>query len=311
MSASLLLDAPFSTINEWSDVAIRSVLPVIRHAILVKHAPKLQHLNVEGAVACLQDKWSEWRDVYRTAAAAIAGVVPATIEVATREQVRSRMDGKTPMIDLPRLRTTRPSTIQFDLRNCLALCLDDFSSKIWTRIGLPETEEGCLPSDLSRAIAGFRRQAVVTGDWFYENFFELTRDAFGRTKRTRVGLLEVTTVALRVDPIYEDECLDRWLLEGEGPNLANDDLRRYVTDAANVSFDIRELSRREPESFWMSLPAAAELSNGALVSRRFLFLVRPIDDGVQIVGVGLDDSKSPDLANEVALKMSRLIANRI
>jgi hypothetical protein len=298
-------------INAWSAVSIRSVLPVVRHAILAKHTPKLQQLNVDRAVACLHDAWSEWHHVYRSAVAAIAQVAPATIDVATHERVRSRLDGKTPMIDLPRLRTTKLATSQFDLRNCLALCLDDFSSKVWTRIGLPETEEGCSPSDLSRATAEFRRQAVVTADWFYEHFFRLTRDAFGRTKRIRVGRLEVTTVALRVDPIYEDECLDRWLLDGDGPNLANEDLRRCVAAAADMSFDISELPRREPEAFWMSLPAAAELPNGALVSRRFLFLVRPVDDGIQVVGVGLDDSKSPDLGNEVALKMSRLIANRI
>ena len=97
----------------------------------------------------------------------------------------------------------------------------------------------------------------------------------------------------------------------EAPNFDNDVLCEYIRSAANFDFHPRQLRDRDPRSIWVSIRATIPLSDGELASRKVLYMVRPYGTIVQIVGVGLDDSVSGDLAGDAALRLSRLVANRI
>lgn len=289
---------------------IRGAYPVVRRAILAKHYPTLRPKQAEEAGSILKRAWPEWQDGYVRYIAAAAGVGADELIIPEREQVRNRHDGKTPMIDLPRVRSTTPD-YPFDQRNCVALCVEDeFSSKIWTRVGRPQDLDECSLKELRELTERYRHQAITTGDWFYREFFEVTAEAFRGTHRRRASAeLEVTTVVLRVDGDITDEDVESWLFDGDSPNLDNAELWHYLRCAANINETLQDLEASEHR--WLAMPATVTTADGVIASRRVLYLSRPIGDVVQIVGIALDDSGNAELANDVALKLSRFIANGI
>jgi hypothetical protein len=293
-------------------IKILSAVPVVRCAILVRHKPTLTRKQTEDAHDAVKRDWSRFAEAYRAKVAEVTGVPEHQLTFDGREKhVRYRIDGKTPMIDLPRLRTLRAAPVQFDQRSCVALCIDDFSSKVWTRVGPPQGDLGFDIEKIGQRTEAYRRQADAFGRWFYGEFFSITEAVFAQNEPTETGRFEVTTVGLQVEGEPDDDYFDDWLLSDDRPNLENADLCRFLADAGNVRFDLRDLDRCEPDSYWMSIPNTVELPNGDLASRRFLCLVRPIGDDRFVVGIGFDDSGRGKLAGDVALKISRFIANRI
>lgn len=292
----------------------RKAYPVVRWAILLRHQPRLSASEPEAIYQALKAGWPRFSAAYRQQVAQLLDVPPRELRFVEEEKVRLKVDGKTPMIDLPRLRTEPDFLMPFDLRTCIALCIDDLSSKLWIRFGaLREGSEAGYPTtEVGRATAFYRSQARTFSEWFYEAFAEVAETALGSFKRVRTGLLEVTTVGLRVDEDISDEEASAWILDDEGnPNLENPQLRRVLAEAAGLDFDLRHLRQHEPEAYWLTIPSAVQLPNGELVSRSVLYLVRSLESVVQVVGVGLDDSRIGHLAGDSALKISRLIANRI
>lgn len=293
---------------------IKSVIPVVRRAILVKHVPRLNRHHTQQVHAAVEKAWDTWRGRYVAQVARFSGLGPLDLQVVETEKVRLKQDGKTPMLDLPRIRTRRHSARQFDLRNCVALCIDDLSSKVWARVGLPDQDgiDGCPTGELRPLVAAFRSLSRDCDEWFYEEFSCLAQDVLSGIERRRTGTLEVTTVGLKVDGDVSDDFFDDWLLDGtEGPNFRNEELCEFLMAAADLAFHPAELGTREPDSFWMSIPSAVQLPNGDLASRKALYLVRPVGEVAQVVGIGLDDSQEGDLASQAALKISRLVANRV
>jgi len=250
-----------------------------------------------------------WKDRYLARMARIGGVPARDLSISEREQVRYRFDGETPMIDLPRVQTVEGTAYQFDLRNCCALCVDQFSSKAWARVGPPEGHAGYGLAEIRDMTERYRRQAIDAAEWFYDEFFALATDAFRGTERKRdSAVLEVTTIGLRTDRELTQDDNDAWLFDGAGGNLANETLCNYLASAAGVDRSIPELLEYEPRAYWLSVPAVARSRRGLLVSRNVLYLGRLAENLIQFVGIGLDDSEHGDFANDVALKISRLIA---
>jgi hypothetical protein len=293
----------------FRDLKIDGALPVLRRAKLAKHSPLLKKRQTKKAAEILKSLWPEWQHEYIAKVAQIAGVNARDLAVPGNEKVRYRFDGDTPMIDLPRIRTTNGSSYQFDQRNCVALCVERYSSKIWTRIGLPENSSGCDVKDVRALTKRYRRQADETTEWFYEEFFRLTADAFKGTKRIPdKAVLEVTTLGLRVNSDFTPDEFDAWMFTGDTPNLANETLRELIAAAADVNFDIAEVEEREEEAYWLPVPTAVNARTHKVMPRRVLYLSRTVGDVVQFVGVGLDDSRFGELAHDVGLKLSRIIA---
>jgi hypothetical protein len=290
----------------YRDLEIDATLPVVRRGKLARHSPLLKKRQTARAAKILKDLWPEWQHEYVAKMAEIAGINPRDLAVAENEIVRYRMDGDTPMIDLPRIRTTHGGSYQFDQRNCVALCIEPYSSKIWSRIGLPDHHAGAALKDVRALTNRFRRHADEATEWFYEEFFRLTADAYKGTRRIRDNaVLEVTTVGLRFEGDFQQDDLDAWLFADDTANLANPALRDLIAAAANVDFDIAEL---EEDAYWLPVPTALDSRNRKVVPRRVLYLSRTVGDVVQFVGVGLDDSSLGELANDVGLKLARMIA---
>ena len=219
------------------------------------------------------------------------------------------------MLDLPRIHGNRAGDA-FDMRSYWSLCVDEFSSKTWTRVGPPLKKTWTMlpPEILSSVVGEYRALANSCGEWIHREFRRLTQAVLGKSRRGHT--FEITTVGLRVHGDVNEDLLDEWLFAydkdgAEGPNFENDSLCRFLADAAGLDFHPRELEKRAA-GFWMSIPGAVELANGDVVTRRVLYLVRPAGKTfVQVVGIGLDDSRAGDLAPEVVLKASRLLAGGI
>lgn len=286
---------------------IKAVVPVVRLALLKRHEPRLTKDRTQRAYVAFAEAWPEWNETYRHAVAERAHVQPGAVAIHPTEHVRLRIDGKTPMIDVPSLSVAD----NFDLRNCAALCVDEFSSKFWTRVGPQGFAQSFSGRELTRLLARYRALAYACGDWFYDEMVRIAGDSLTASTLHDEGRLEVTTIGLQLhEELTEDE-VDAWFFDGERPNFENEDLCAFFKQAARIDYDLAEVERREGNAFWMSMPMAVRLRNGTLAERTALYLVRPLERLVQVVGVGLDDSEAGDFANEVALKVSRVVANRV
>jgi len=299
-------------VSRW-EPKITGVVPVVRSAILVRHDPPLAEKHPALVKDVIDQAWSRWAETYRTAIAEMADVPAADLSLDGQETIRLRYDANTTLIDLPKIRSRSGSARLFDLRSCVALCVDEYSSKIWTRIGPPyPSKRGWDVDHLSPVLDDYRSLAQSSSEWFLDQFSELTKDVLSGHRMSREGLLEVTTIGLRVrGDTRNEDYFDSWLFHKDGPNLDNEELRRFMTEAVNLGYDIRQLKTREPKSFWMSMPMAVQLANGDLATRTALYLVKPVNDMIQVVGICLDDSRLGDFASEVALKVARVVANRI
>ena len=223
------------------------------------------------------------------------------------------------MIDLPRLRSVEGAELKFDQRSYVALCIDEpdepgadkYSSKVWTRVGPPAGDLGFATSDIREWTETYRRLTNTCCKWFYDEFMALTKKLFDVNEATETGALEITTVGLQVKSEPDEDDFDDWLLSGDSPNANNSDLFRFLADAADVDLDLRFITDDEPDSYWISIPNTVELPSRDLASRQFLYLVRPTGNEQFVVGIGFDDSGTGELASDVALKLSRFIANRI
>jgi hypothetical protein len=294
------------------EIEIRSVVPVVRRAILIRHEPHLTWKQTEDAHAAVKSAWAKFSDAYRANVAKVTRTPKHLLAFDKSEkEIRHRVDGKTPMIDFPRLRTLPGAHLHFDQRSCVALCTDKYSSKVWTRVGPPKGDPGFHVGEIGERTEAYRRQADACGRWFDEEFFSITEPIFEHNRPIKTGILEIITVGLQVEGEPDEDYFSDWLLDGNRPNLHNADLRQFLAAAGNLKFDVRELDQKEPKSSWISIPNTVMLRNGDLASRRFLYLVRPVGDDHFVVGIGFDDSGRGELASDVALKLSRYIANRI
>ncbi|HEV7485501.1 MAG TPA: hypothetical protein VGQ65_07440 [Thermoanaerobaculia bacterium] len=292
---------------------VRSVVPVVRYATLLRHEPRLTDDETHRVHEAMHAMWPEWKTRYAAALAKHANVLIGDVWFNPEQEVRYRLDGKTPMIDLPEAVIAQKSPSGISLRNCAALCVHDFSSKIWTRINPVPPKE--LPVDsLPEVLDRYRSLANLCGEWFHSELKKISNDLLAGPRAANDGALEVTTVGLRVDDAGErGEDFDAWLFDSNGaPQIDKEDFQKFMTQGAVLDYDIREVAKHESVAFWTPMTTAVRLANGDLASRSAMYLVRLIgDDMTQAVGIAFDDSEAGDLASEVALKMSRVLANRL
>ena len=303
---SAILEAPRRR-TARSTPHIKAVAPVVRLAMLRRHEPRLTTERTERAFAAFEREWPTWKESYRREVAKHAHVAPQSVSIHPNEILRLRIDGKTPMIDVPSLYVAE----SFDLRNCAALCVDDYSSKFWTRVGPQGFTWRYADRELMVVLARYRALAESCGEWFYRELFRIAGDALNGAVLHDEGRLEITTIGLQLDEELTDDEMDAWFFNGALPNFDNEELCGFFQKAARIDYDLADVETREKGSFWMSIPMAVRLKSDTLAVRKALYLVRPLENRIQVVGVGLDDSANGDFANEVALKVSRVIANRV
>src|SRR3954468_16674619 len=82
---------------------VKCVLPVVRWAILVKHTPHLSAVHTEKVLADISHVWKNWSLRYLAEVAEQSSISKDSLAFVTSELVRLKIDGKTPMLDLPRI----------------------------------------------------------------------------------------------------------------------------------------------------------------------------------------------------------------
>src|SRR5256885_6233598 len=104
----------------YRELKTDGALPVVRRAKLAKHSPLLKKRQTKKAADIMKALWPEWQREYIAKVAELSGVKARDLAIAEKEQVRERLDGDTPMIDLPRIRTTNGVSYPFDQANSVS-----------------------------------------------------------------------------------------------------------------------------------------------------------------------------------------------
>jgi len=298
------------------------VTPVLRRAVLLQISPPPDGTMADALVDRLNVEWAVEFPRYKKLVAKTSGVALDDLRCHDHEGIRCRLEGNTRVIDFPCLRFQGSAVLAFDTRITMAVCVEEreMSSKAWSRLGLPQGSGERRPAvaleELGTLTHRFRQIAVPTSDWA-SNFLRRTiRRLFPDLKMRRRGCLEVSALGARDErlvPCFEklthSEAKAEELLKAD-PELEKR-FSRYFQNATSFPLPrLRDVAKKEPESFWFSSPVAVELNDGELGTREVLYLLRPTARAVEAVGLAYDDSMAGDLAQKSAVKVSRWMANR-
>lgn len=314
-----------SSLNGGRESPPFSATPVVRWAVLVRIIEPPSSDEAQALLKALADGWPDVAPRYRELVAETAGIEPGHLWFVETEKPRIGVDGETPIIDFPRLRSCDPVESPLDTRICIALCTKQggrakqLSSKVWSRVGLPMTGDLGNAMDLRRlrtAVPLFRRISRASARWG----FEMLKHVLGRTlpdrKARRKNELEVSvlgTADARLSPHYERLSLEDGLTADEllGRPATVKALSRYFDPLAGPDEAIEPSGDEADERFWFSYPTTVPLANGDLQRRDVLYLMRSSEEAAHALGVGFDDSANRELPRRSALQVSRWIANRV
>ncbi|HEX3527684.1 MAG TPA: hypothetical protein VH988_11495 [Thermoanaerobaculia bacterium] len=297
------------------------VTPVLRRAVLLQTSPPPDAAMADTLVDRLSAEWAAESSVYKKVVAQASGISLDDLSWGSQEEIRCRLEGKTRVVDFPRLRFEGSADLAFDTRITMAICVEEkeMSSKAWSRLGLPQIRgqrSVVALEDLSALTHRFRRIAVPTSDWALSLLRRTIRRLEPGLKTRRRGCLEVSALGARDEQLAP--CFEKLTYsEAKAEQLLKDDpelekrVSRYFRSATSIPIPrLRDVVAKEPDSFWFSSPVAVELDHGELGSREVLYLLRPTANAVEAVGLAYDDSVAGDLAQKSAVKVSRWMANR-
>lgn len=297
------------------------VTPVLRRAVLLQVSPPPDATMADALVDRLKAEWAAESPRYKKIVAKASGVGVNDLSWDDHQGIRCRLEGKTRVVDFPRLRLQEPANLAFDTRVTLAICVEEeeMSSKAWSRLGLPQSRgkrSVVALEELGALTHRFRRIAVPTSDWALNLLRRTIRRLFPDLKTRRHGCLEVSALGARDERLAS--CFEKLAYsEARAEELLKADpelekrFSRYFQGATDSPIPrLRDVAVKEPESFWFSSPVAVELNDGELGTREVLYLLRPTADTVEAVGLAYDDSVAGDLAQRSAVKVSRWMANR-
>jgi hypothetical protein len=203
----------------------------------------------------------------------------------------------------------------------MAICIEaDMSSKAWSRVGLPLNPSGARPAveveTLNELTKYFRRIVQPSAQWAAKMLRQAVRALFPNLRLNSRGYLEISAMGARdqalapyFDKLAHSETTAEALLKDPQAEARFD---RYFKSATRFSIQrLRDEASKDPASFWFSSPVAVELRDGELGVREVLYLLRPTEDAVEVLGLAYDDSAAGDLAQRSAVKVSRWMANRV
>jgi hypothetical protein len=268
----------------------------------------------------LKTGWAAKFDEYKEIVAKASGIDLGDLGCDVREGIRCRLEGKTRVVDFPRLWFQGSAILAFDTRITMAICVEEaeMSSKVWSRLGLPQSQ-GLRPvvtvDKLGTLTRRFRRIAVPTSGWAMSLLRRTIRALFPDLKMRRRGCLEVSALGARDEylaPAFEKLAFSEATAQGllSDPALERRFSQYFRGATKSPVSRLRDVSVNEPGSFWFSSPVSVELGNGELGIREVLYLLRPTDDAVEAIGLAYDDSVAGDLAQRSAVKVARWMANR-
>lgn len=295
-----------------------TVTPVMRRAVLLHVSPPPTTEMADSLFGYLKAEWNRVSLQYKEIVATASGVSCGDLRFDDHDEVRLCLEGKTRVIDFPRLSFQGHGFRAFDTRITLAICTeeDKMSSKAWSRLGLPL---GSRPSvkveKLSELTVWFRQIATPTAEWAMALLRRTVRERFPALKMRRHGCLEVSAMGARdkvLQPVFQrlsqtGATAEELLQDRE----TEERFLRYFGNATKFpARRLRDVTKKDPDSFWFSSPVSVELTDGELGVREVLYLLRPTPDAVEALGLAYDDSVAGDLASKSAVKVARWMANR-
>lgn len=278
--------------------------PVVRWAQMMKLTPPPSPTDASSILLSLNDCW----DLGVAELLQRVGKLPFITGgvVSDAESVRIRYDGKTPLVDFPEVIFHHQSGEKVSVRVSIAVCTDEFSSKLWARVALAgDTDVLCDPGDL---VADFRTTAIDCSRWTVEIFKQAVRESCAGISARRNGLLEVSAMAV------SDMRARSLLRKLADSHVTANDLFSMPDAGELLTFWMSPLdidTGTDGDGLWLSSPVTVTDDDGYMETRDSLFVLRELEDRVQLLGVVFDETGSGDVARDTAQRVSRWVANRV
>lgn len=296
-----------------------AITPVLRRAVLLHVSPAPTAEMADALVEHLKAEWNRVSLQYKKIVSTASGVALGDLRFGNHDEVRRSLEGKTRVVDFPRLAFHGHGFRAFDTRITLAICTEgdkNLSSKAWSRLGPPLGSRPSIKVEkLSELTEWFREIATPTADWAMKLLRRSFRELFPALKARRRGCLEVAAMGVRdavLSPVFQrlahTAATAEEILQDRETEMR---FSRYFDNATKFPVrSLRDVTKKDPDSFWFSSPVSVELAGGELGIREVLYLLRPTPDAVEALGLAYDDSVAGDLASKSAVKVARWMANR-
>jgi len=104
--------------------------PVLRRAMLLHLSPPPTEVQADGLVDTLSAEWDRVRSTYHQLVADAVGIAATGLSTVHGELVRRSLEGKTRIVDFPRVEGRLLGSIPFNTRVTFAICTEaNMSSK--------------------------------------------------------------------------------------------------------------------------------------------------------------------------------------
>jgi len=293
-----------------------SVNPVIRVGILIDFTPKPTKSQAKYLIGQLIKNWKDAQEKYKEIIATEAKISSEDLRFYGEEGSWTRWEENTYVLDLPRIQfTDYKYQNSFNTRLCVAICTGKMSTKVWSRVGMPLDESHvkarlAIPiARLNHVAALYRKIAQATANWMSNQLIEIARIKHPKMKIKQRREIEISAFGLRdkgletsFEQFTETEINAIDILKEKE---ANNRLSFYYQNASNKKDDLYNLSMEDPNSSWFTSSVKVLTTRGYFQTREVLYLMRPINEKTELIGLGYDDSAMGDLAHRSVIKVSR------
>jgi len=259
---------------------------------------------------------SKHRDGYETAVASAAGMAKNDLHFNEHEKVITRWeeDADTTIIDYPLLRSLRKPF--FETRICIAICSGKMSTKFWSRTCLPigiESSNSVSVDEVKNLVKTFRCITDSSLTWMKKTLNKPIKEYFQPKQFVYWGQLEVSALGIADEGLAE--CFRKlWDVESTAKDILKDEdvderLTYYFKQVSRIQGKLSQYSngRNLNNHFWFKVPAWVEVKDGYIKPREVLYLLRPLDDIGQAIGLAYDDSLNGDLLLRSGAKAANIM----
>jgi len=238
-----------------------------------------------------------------------------SIEIDIHEVPLSRKEANMECLDFPRFHFLINGDNVFSTRFCMAICVGGMSTKLWSRIGIPSLKHsknkyGISINELPNCTSIYRSLNEKTSEWLFQILENIVNESLSTERISRHGWIEISSFGVDNKNLLEyTEQLSQNEMSMEeilSDPKANEVLSSYflkVTDIEGQLYDFVTMPD-VPKHSWFVLPVPIMNKWGYAEERNVLFFMRPLENRVEVIGFGHDDSIDGKLAHASVTKMS-------
>lgn len=306
-----------------SDKTSNLIRPFIREGLLVKITPPLDDDKAIEIGNLIIENWYSWLDDYLEMIAEVSNENIDNLRfiedhhIIPKQEARAldKWDALARVIDFPRLQCFRDKRVIFDTRICFSLCTKDaYSSKLWSRVGLCESEDpyGVTVKDLPILTRKYKEIAASSCEWAFQKAKEILGTAIKKRSSLEISSYGIKDKSLKdyferitderipLSELIKDTCIESKLLI-------------YLDNILDTENSIQKfINTKESGKFlWFTSPIYIETINKEVEVREVLYLMRSVGNKDEAVGLRYDDSLHGDLARKSALEVARWLGSKI